>query len=42
MGRIAAALYGGEEFANLYGERKFKVSDLGLKNRSVEPEKLVI
>jgi len=42
MGRIAAALYGGEEFANLYGERKFRVSDLGLKNRSVEPEKLVI
>jgi glycine/D-amino acid oxidase-like deaminating enzyme len=42
MGRIAAALYGGEEFASLYGERKFKVSDLGLKNRSVEPEKLVI
>jgi FAD-dependent oxidoreductase domain-containing protein 1 len=42
MGRIAAALYGGEDYALLYGERKFKVSDLGLKNRSVEPEKLVI
>jgi len=26
----------------LYGDRKFKVSDLGLKNRHVEPEKLVI
>jgi glycine/D-amino acid oxidase-like deaminating enzyme len=42
IGRIAAALYGGEEYASLYGNRKFKVSDLGLKNRHVEPEKLVI
>jgi len=42
MGRIAAALHKGEEYADLYGERKFKVSNLGLKNRSVEPEKLVI
>lgn len=42
IGTIAAALYNGEEYAYLYGDRKFKVSDLGLKNRSVEPEKLVI
>ncbi|MDH5390464.1 MAG: FAD-binding oxidoreductase [Candidatus Bathyarchaeota archaeon] len=42
IGRIAEALYGGEAYALLYGDRKFKVSDLGLKNRSVEPEKLVI
>ena len=42
MGRIAAALFKGEEYAYLYGDKKFKVSDLGLKNRSVEPEKLVI
>jgi glycine/D-amino acid oxidase-like deaminating enzyme len=42
MGRIAAALYGGEEYAMLFGDRKFKVSDLGLKNRNIEPEKLVI
>jgi len=42
IGTIAAALYNGEEYAQLYGGRKFKVSDLGLKNRSVEPEKLVI
>ncbi|MGA3191384.1 MAG: FAD-binding oxidoreductase [Candidatus Bathyarchaeia archaeon] len=42
IGRIAGALYNGEEYANLYGDRKFKVSDLGLKHRSVEPEKLVI
>jgi len=42
IGRIATALYNGEEYALLYGDRKFKVSDLGLKNRSVEPERLVI
>jgi len=42
IGRIAAALHSGEEQALLYGDRKFKVSDLGLKNRSVEPERLVI
>jgi FAD-dependent oxidoreductase domain-containing protein 1 len=42
IGRIAAALYNGEEYARLYGDRRFKVSDLGSKNRNVEPEKLVI
>jgi glycine/D-amino acid oxidase-like deaminating enzyme len=42
IGAITAALHNGEEHAQLYGGRKFKVSDLGLKNRSVEPEKLVI
>jgi len=42
IGRIAAALYEGKEYASLYGNRAFKVSDLGLKNRHVEPEKLVI
>jgi len=42
MGRIATALYNGEEYALLYGDKRFKVSDLGLKNRSIEPEKLVI
>jgi len=42
MGRIAAALYFGDEYAFLYGDRKFKISDLGLKKRRVEPEKLVI
>ncbi|MEM2117742.1 MAG: FAD-binding oxidoreductase [Candidatus Bathyarchaeia archaeon] len=42
IGRIAAALYNGEEYALLYGDRKFKVSDLGLKHRNVEPEKLII
>lgn len=42
IGRVAAALYSGEEYALLYEDRKFKVSDLGLKERRVEPEKLVI
>jgi glycine/D-amino acid oxidase-like deaminating enzyme len=42
IGRIAEALYRGEEYTLLYGDRKFKVSDLGLKKRNVEPEKLVI
>jgi glycine/D-amino acid oxidase-like deaminating enzyme len=42
IGRIAAALYNGEDCAVLYGGRQFKVSDLGLKNRKTEPEKLVI
>ncbi len=42
MGRIAAGLYNGENCALLYGGKKFKISDLGLKHRSVEPEKLVI
>ena len=42
IGRIAEALYRGEGRTLLYGDRKFKVSDLGLKKRNVEPEKLVI
>lgn len=42
VGRIAAALYAGEDHALLYGDKKFKVSDLSLKQRNVEPEKLII
>ncbi|MEM2102885.1 MAG: FAD-binding oxidoreductase [Candidatus Bathyarchaeia archaeon] len=42
VGRIAAAIYAGEETALLYGEKEFKVSDLGIKKRNVEPEKLII
>jgi glycine/D-amino acid oxidase-like deaminating enzyme len=42
IGRIATALFNGEEYATLYGGRKFKVSDLGLKNRHIETEKLTI
>lgn len=42
LGRIAASLYVGEEYATLYGDKKFKVSDLSIKERNVELEKLVI
>lgn len=42
IGRIAASIYNDEEYACLYGNRKFKVSDLGLKKRRVEQEKLLI
>jgi len=42
IGRIAAALFNGEEYAFLYGDRRFKVSDLSLKDRRVEQEKLII
>jgi len=42
IGRIAAALYKGEEYALLYGDREFKVSDLSIRDRKIEPEKLMI
>ena len=42
LGRIAAALYYGIEEAELYGGRKFRVSDLGVHHRKIEPEKFVI
>ena len=42
VGRIAAALYAGEEYAELYGGERFKVSDLGIEKRRVEPEALVL
>ncbi|MCW3984945.1 MAG: FAD-binding oxidoreductase [Candidatus Bathyarchaeota archaeon] len=42
LGRIAAALYMGEEHANLFGNKEFKVDDLGIAKRNVEPEKLII
>lgn len=42
IGRIAEALYSGEKYAQLYGGENFRVSDLGLEKRLVEPEKLVL
>jgi len=42
IGRIAAALYAGEKEAELYGGRRFRVSDLGIRNRNVERESLII
>jgi FAD-dependent oxidoreductase domain-containing protein 1 len=42
IGRIAAAVYAGQKFATLFGGPQFRVRDLGLKERRVEQEKLVI
>jgi FAD-dependent oxidoreductase domain-containing protein 1 len=42
LGRIAASLYFGEEEAELYGGQKFRVADLGVHHRKIEPEKFVI
>ena len=42
VGRIAAALYAGKEYADLYGGKKFKVSDLGIHQRNVEKEKFIL
>lgn len=42
VGRIAAAMYNGQEYAELYGGKKFKVSDLGISNRKVEKELFVL
>lgn len=42
IGRIAAALYAGKEHADLYGGKKFKVSDLGIHQRNVEREKFIL
>ncbi len=42
IGRIVAAIYAGEEYAELYGGERIRVTDLGLKERRVEEEKLVI
>ena len=42
LGRILDALVAGEEEAVLFGGRKFKVSDLGIKHRRVEHEEFVI
>jgi glycine/D-amino acid oxidase-like deaminating enzyme len=42
IARIAAALYAGEEEAELFGGRRFWVSDLGIHHRRAERETLVI
>jgi FAD-dependent oxidoreductase domain-containing protein 1 len=42
LGRIAAALYAGEEKAELYGGRRFRVTDLGVRHRMVERETMII
>ncbi len=42
LGRIAAALYAGEEEAELYGGRRFRVADIGVRQRRVERETFII
>jgi glycine/D-amino acid oxidase-like deaminating enzyme len=42
VGRVAAALYMDEEYAELFGGRSFKVSDLSVKKRKVDMETFVI
>ena len=42
VGRIAEALYRGEENAELFGGKKFRVSRLGLELRDVDKEDFVI
>jgi glycine/D-amino acid oxidase-like deaminating enzyme len=42
IARIATALYSGEEEAELFGGRRFRVSDLGIHHRCAERETLVI
>jgi glycine/D-amino acid oxidase-like deaminating enzyme len=42
IGRIAAALYKGERYTTLYGNKRFEVSDLGKERRRVKPEIFII
>ncbi len=42
IGRIVAALYAEKQYATLYGGKEFKIEELGLKKRKIEPEKFVI
>jgi len=42
LGRIMDALVAGEPEAELFGGRKFRVGDLGVKHRHVEHEEFVI
>ncbi|MFA5111802.1 MAG: FAD-binding oxidoreductase [Desulfobaccales bacterium] len=42
LGRIAAGLYFGQDRVELADGRPFRVTDLGLKDRQVPPEELVI
>jgi len=42
LGRIVAALHAGEEEAELFGGRRFRVADLGVSTRNVERETFII
>jgi FAD-dependent oxidoreductase domain-containing protein 1 len=42
LGRIVDAAYEEEVYANLFGDRMFRVSDIGISHRNIEKESLVI
>jgi hypothetical protein len=42
LGRIVTAFHAGEEEAELYGGRRFRVADLGVADRRVEKESFII
>jgi FAD-dependent oxidoreductase domain-containing protein 1 len=42
LGRIVSAVYSGEKEAELYGGKKFQVSDLAIETRNVEKETFII
>ena len=42
LGRIVAALYAGREEAELYDGSRFRISDLSIQKRRIEPERFVI
>lgn len=42
LGRVTAAIHAKENFAELYGGHRFKVSDIGIADRKIEKELFVI
>lgn len=42
LGRIVTALYAGDEEAELYGGRRFRVSDIGIDSRNIERERFKV
>jgi glycine/D-amino acid oxidase-like deaminating enzyme len=42
VGRMAAALYGKREYANLYGGRRIKVARLGVTERNTGIERFIL
>lgn len=42
VGRLAAAIFGGKDEANLFGDRRIGTSQLGLTNRAVGKEEFVL
>ena len=42
IGRVATALFSGKEKAKLYGDMEFNVADVGVNNRNVKMEQLIL